>query len=120
MKPSHFLKHIHAQQGFSLVEIIILLVIIGILATVAIAHYHNMTQSAKVAVCKANQFSIETAQKMYFMDNLEDGVSHFATSLEQLREYSCFLHDEIPECPLGGSYILFSWGGVDCSVSAHN
>lgn len=120
MEIDHYIKKIQCEKGFSLFEIIVIIVIIGILATVAIAHYNNLSNIGKVTVCKANQFSIETAQKLYLMDHLEGGSGHFATSLEQLRDYSCFHKDEIPVCPLGGSYILHSWGGVTCTISSHN
>ena len=116
----NIIEKIKCEKGFSLFEIIIIIVIVGILAAVAVAHYNNLSNIGKVAVCKANQFSIETAQKIYLIDHVENGEHRFATTLEELRAYSCFLHDEIPTCPLGGTYILHSWGGVSCSLSEHN
>jgi prepilin-type N-terminal cleavage/methylation domain-containing protein len=120
MKIKTYKYQLYSEQGFSLVELIIIIVIIGVLAAVAVAHYNDVSNSGKIAVCKANQFSIETAQKIYLMDHFDGGDSHFATSLEELRDYSCFQDDEIPVCPMGGTYVLLSGGIVKCSIPEHN
>ncbi len=107
-----------SENGFSLIEIIVVIVIIGILAAIAMVHFNNLSNSGKIAACRSNQFAIETAQKIFYIQNLEGEVSHFAGSLDELQPY--FQNNESPVCPLGGTYELFSYGGVRCSIDDHN
>jgi prepilin-type N-terminal cleavage/methylation domain-containing protein len=118
MKIKSWRSAIFSEKGFSLIETIVIIVIIGILAAIAMVHYNNLSNSGKIAACRSNQFAIETAQKIFYIQNLEGDVSHFASSLDELKSH--FQNNEIPVCPLGGTYELLPWGGTRCSIDEHN
>jgi len=49
------------NKGFTLVELMIVVVIIGVLIAIAVPIYNNSTASAEANACKANQRTIEAA-----------------------------------------------------------
>jgi type IV pilus assembly protein PilA len=64
------LKKLHKDsQGFTLVELMIVVAIIGILAAIAIPNYLNYQMKAKTAEAKTNLGAIKTSQESYRADN---------------------------------------------------
>ncbi|MGI6467977.1 MAG: prepilin-type N-terminal cleavage/methylation domain-containing protein [Syntrophomonadaceae bacterium] len=49
------------QKGFTLVELMVVVVILGILVAIAVPLYNAQTEKAKKATCQANQRMIESA-----------------------------------------------------------
>ena len=57
------------KRAFTLIEIIIVIVIIGILATVGLPFYQNVLESSKEQVCQTNLFALKKAVEMYTMEH---------------------------------------------------
>jgi len=57
------------QRGFTLIEIMVVVIIIGLLAAVIVPSVINKVDEARVSKAKADIASLETALTMYRLDN---------------------------------------------------
>ena len=76
------------RRGFTLVELIVVMVVIGIVAAIAIAKFVNAKESAYIATMKSDLRSLAIYEQFYAMDNsgkffAGDGTAHgFTPSLD--------------------------------------
>jgi MSHA pilin protein MshA len=65
------------QKGFTLIELIVVIVILGILAAVAIPQFTDISDQARLAVGQAACGSLHTSSVMYYASN--KAATPFAT-----------------------------------------
>lgn len=89
------------NQGFTLVEIMIVVAIIAILAAVAIPNFIKYRQNSQAAACVSNLKQIEAAfeqAKLADSSNVPSDVSGLVGSDKYIKN--------TPKCPAGGKYSL--------------
>ena len=98
-----------SQRGFTLIELMIVIVIIGILATVSIPNYINYQKNAKVARTASELRSLSQAFVAYVAENGEFPPDSHATLPAGMELY---INPAIwaEETPIGGNY---NWEGLD-------
>lgn len=57
------------QKGFTLIEIVIVIVIVGVLSVVAVPIYRGYTTKARMTEAKSLTGAIQTAQKVYYAEH---------------------------------------------------
>lgn len=103
-----------ARRGFTLIELMIVIAIIGVLAAIAVPNFRAARKRANVRACYANQKTIVGAVEMY---NLDNNTSE--TDLEAIKDKLVeqgYLQ-AFPDDPGGlGTYSLTDAnGGITCS-----
>ena len=105
--------------GFTLVEIMIVVVIIGFISAIASVSYVKSNQTSKVTVCVANLEKIDAAIDMWVLENHIPAGADISGSEEEI--YSTYIKGSKPRCPAGGEYTLHTVGTkpqVTCSKEA--
>lgn len=107
------------QQGFSLIELVVVIVILGILASLVAPQIMGNVDKALVQQAKTDMKSIETALKLYKLDNFnypttEQGLEALVSKTSIAPEPRNFKKDgyldRLPKDPWGRDYIYISPG----------
>ena len=112
MNPTKF-----RNAGFTLVEIMIVVAIIGLLAAIAIPNFVKARATSQRAACIANLKQIDGAKATWALENKKTGAdTPTATDLYGPTKY---IRDE-PTCPASGTYSI---NAVDarptCTIADH-
>ncbi|MFN3682692.1 MAG: competence type IV pilus major pilin ComGC [Fimbriimonadaceae bacterium] len=103
------------NRAFTLVEIMIVVLIIGILLAIAVPNFIKARESSRTKTCIANLKQIDSAKEQWAMEN------------KKTTGDACGFGDLVPDymkaqpsCPSGGTYTV---GGVGttptCSIAGH-
>jgi len=123
MKKNERMAHfsISGEEGFSFLELMVVVVILGILATYIAPRFMGRTDDAKAVKAKVDILSIETALKLYKLDNghyptTEQGIAALVEkpSTEPVplnwKEKGYLEKARVPKDPWGKDYLYLSPG----------
>lgn len=106
------------KRAFTLVEIMIVVLIIGILLAIAVPQFMRARAKSQGSTCVGNLRQIESAKEMFAMENkLANGApvtinDIWPTYIRQSNK---------PECPSGGTYTIDNVGtNPTCSYTDAN
>ena len=111
-------RHPTRQAGFTLIEIMVVVIIIGILAAIVAPNVIGRVDDAQIIKAKADISNIENAMKFYRLDNFaypttEQGIEALVTkptdpSIRNWKQGGYI--DRLPKDPWGNPYLYLNPG----------
>ena len=86
------------QKGFATLEVILMIVVIGILASIAVPRFTDTTTKANTAKIQADLSTLDSAIDIYYMENGE-----YPSSISDLKNYVKDVDNVKP--PTGKAYV---------------
>lgn len=86
----------HIRSGFTLLEVLIVLAIIGVIAAMAVPRLLGQQQSANIKVTKTAITNLEQAAKLYAVDNLGEPPASIDVMLQKREDGTAAVLDKMP------------------------
>ena len=113
------IRYTHKHTGFTLIEVIVVLVILGILASIVVPKVVSRTDQAQVVKAKQDLRAMESALQMYRVDNFSypstdqglDALSSKPTTGPEAKNWQPGGYiKKVPKDPWGNEYQYLSPG----------
>ena len=118
MKPNTKTQNRSANSGFTLVEIMIVVAIIGLLAAIAIPNFVRARTKSQTTACVEQISKMNGAADQWALENGKGTGAQIDS--DNIRLYMS--GNNAPECPAKGSYTFGKVGDaqqITCSISSH-
>jgi general secretion pathway protein G len=102
------------RRGFSLIEMLIVVTLVGILAAIVVSRTSQPTDAAKENSCAVNRGNIEIQAQLWLRNN----GSWPAADLSDIGADTDYFPDGLPTCPVDGSAYVFD--SATQRVTGHN
>ncbi len=105
-------------RAFTLVEIMIVVLVIGILLAIAIPNFNKARENSQTKACIANLKQIASAKEQWAIDN-KKGATDTPTA-DDLYGSGKYIQNT-PQCPTSGTYTIGNMSTAPtCSAAGHS
>ena len=97
------LSSLKKEQGFTLIELVIIIVVLGILAAVAIPKYQDITSEAKASAAKGALGSLRSGISIYYANAAVKTGTATWPAIDSLRTVNVVMAQSLPANPFQSS-----------------
>lgn len=110
--------HTNPRKGFTLIELIAVVVVLAILAGVALPKYFDYAAQAKVSACKGALGGVRSGIANFYANAAINGTAAYPT-LVQLQTVGTVMQEPLPENPYNNSNTVVAavWNAANPPVS---
>ncbi len=109
-----------AKKAFTLVEVLLVVLILAVLASIAVPRIAESSLNSKRAQCDSNRTNLIGALERYALDNdgdFPDGQGNFE---KDVRDSATYFPHGPPVCPFGNPYIAYAFDNTLKTVEPHS
>lgn len=107
------------EAGFTLLELVSVIVLLGVLAAIAVPRYHNYKETAELAVIKATLGNVRTAIHNFYLNTAVTETEPRYPTLTELTTKGVVLQESIPENPYKGNNDVGSYTAARVIGGSH-
>ena len=100
------------QEGFSLIELVVVVAVLAVLSAVAIPNFQSMTQKARAAAASNSVATVAKECAVKFANGEDAGVARAAVSLDGYTGLTVGDHANDPASPVPSSIKCYEGNGV--------
>ena len=101
----------NSRKGFTLVELLIVVLILGALAAIAVPRIMGGAKTAKTNACKTNVDMLNSQIELYYANK-----DAWPAAITDVTDDPNYFPESTPECPFGTAY---NYSAVTHRVSGH-
>jgi general secretion pathway protein G len=114
-------RNLRSVRAFTLIELLLVLVILGVLAAIVVPKFTDRTKDAKIAAAKANISSLETALDAFEVDtgrypNSDEGLAALVYAPSDVEGWHGPYIKNVPLDPWGHEYYYLQPGENNAST----
>jgi type II secretory pathway pseudopilin PulG len=92
-------KILRSRLGFTIVELVIILVVLAIMAAIAIPRYNSVSSEAKESACKSALKNLRAGIYIYYTNRVIKGDSAHYPPCDSLMKVGCIFPNGVPKNP---------------------